>query len=285
MIEQYPQLERIIRLALDEDLGPGDVTTDAIIDSQTEGKASLIPREEVVLAGFPVFKRVFLRLCPEIEFEEYYEEGDLVPAGKRVCILKGQLSPILKAERTALNFLQRMSGVATLTRAYVVKARASKARILDTRKTAPGLRWLDKYAVEIGGGFNHRRGLFDGILIKDNHIAVAGSIARAIELVRQRAPHTLRIEVEVESLAGVEEALDSGADVILLDNMTNEQMKEAVQLAKGRVLLEASGGIGLDSIEAVAETGVDLVSVGALTHSARAADFTLEIVPEKIVTL
>ncbi len=285
MIEQYPQLERIIRLALDEDLGPGDVTTDAIIDSQTEGKASLIPREEVVLAGFPVFKRVFLRLCPEIEFEEYYEEGDLVPAGKRVCILKGQLSPILKAERTALNFLQRMSGVATLTRAYVVKARASKARILDTRKTAPGLRWLDKYAVEIGGGFNHRRGLFDGILIKDNHIAVAGSIARAIELVRQRAPHTLRIEVEVESLAGVEEALDSGADVILLDNMTNEQMKEAVQLAKGRVLLEASGGIGLDSIAAVAETGVDLVSVGALTHSARAADFTLEIVPEKIVTL
>lgn len=285
MIEQYPQLERIIRLALDEDLGPGDVTTDAIIDSQTEGKASLIPREEVVLAGFPVFKRVFLRLCPEIEFEEYYEEGDLVPAGKRVCILKGQLSPILKAERTALNFLQRMSGVATLTRAYVVKARASKARILDTRKTAPGLRWLDKYAVEIGGGFNHRRGLFDGILIKDNHIAVAGSIARAIELVRQRAPHTLRIEVEVESLAGVEEALDSGADVILLDNMTNEQMKEAVQLAKGRVLLEASGGIGLDSIEAVAETGVDLVSVGALTHSANAADFTLEIVPEKIVTL
>jgi len=280
MIDQYPQLDRIIRLALDEDLGPGDVTTDAIIDSQTEGKASLIPREEVVLAGLPVFKRVFLRLCPEIEFEEYYEEGDLVPAGKRVCILKGQLSPILKAERTALNFLQRMSGVATLTRAYVVKARASKARILDTRKTAPGLRWLDKYAVEIGGGFNHRRGLFDGILIKDNHIAVAGSIARAIELVRQRAPHTLRIEVEVESLAGVEEALDSGADVILLDNMTNEQMKEAVQLAKGRVLLEASGGIGLDSIEAVAETGVDLVSVGALTHSARAADFTLEIVHE-----
>ena len=280
MIDQYPQLERIIRLALDEDLGPGDVTTDAIIDSQREGKASLIPREEVVLAGLPVFKRVFLRLCPEIEFEEYYEEGDLVPAGKRVCILKGQLSPILKAERTALNFLQRMSGVATLTRAYVVKAGASKARILDTRKTAPGLRWLDKYAVEIGGGFNHRRGLFDGILIKDNHIAVAGSIARAIELVRQRAPHTLRIEVEVESLAGVEEALDSGADVILLDNMTNEQMKEAVQLAKGRVLLEASGGIGLDSIEAVAETGVDLVSVGALTHSANAADFTLEIVPE-----
>jgi nicotinate-nucleotide pyrophosphorylase (carboxylating) len=280
MIEQYPQLERIIRLALDEDLGPGDVTTDAIVDSCAEGTASLITREEVVLAGLPVFKRVFLRLSSEIEFEEYCEEGDLVPAGKRVCILKGPLSPILKAERTALNFLQRMSGVATLTRAYVVKARASKARVLDTRKTAPGLRWLDKYAVEIGGGFNHRRGLFDGILIKDNHIAVAGSIARAIELVRKKAHHTLRIEVEVESLAGFEEALDSGADIILLDNMPIEQMKEAVQLAKGRVLLEASGGIGMDSIKAVAETGVDLISVGALTHSAKAADFTLEIVPE-----
>ncbi|MCP4668799.1 MAG: carboxylating nicotinate-nucleotide diphosphorylase [Deltaproteobacteria bacterium] len=280
MIEHHHQLERIIRLALDEDLGPGDITTDAIVDSQAEGKASLMAREEVVLAGFPIFKRVFLRLCPEIGFEEYYEEGDLVPAGKRVSILKGPLSPILKAERTALNFLQRMSGVATLTRAYVVKARPAKARILDTRKTAPGLRWLDKYAVRIGGGLNHRRGLFDGILIKDNHIAASGSITKAIELVKKKAAHTLRIEVEVESLAGVEEALDSGADVILLDNMTIEQMKEAVQLAKGRVLFEASGGIGLDSIEAVAKTGVDLISVGALTHSAKAADFSLEIVPE-----
>lgn len=279
MNEQYPQLERIIRIALDEDLGPGDITTDAIIDSQREGKASLISREEVVLAGFPVFKMVFLRLCAEIKFEEYYEEGNLVPAGERVCMLKGPLSPILKAERTALNFLQRMSGVATLTRAYVMKARASQARILDTRKTAPGLRQLDKYAVEIGGGFNHRRGLFDGILIKDNHIAVAGSIAKAIELVRKKAPHTLRIEVEVESLTGVKEALDSSADVIMLDNMTNKQMKEAVQLAKGRALLEASGSIDLESIEAVAETGVDLVSVGAITHSAKAADFSLEIVP------
>jgi nicotinate-nucleotide pyrophosphorylase (carboxylating) len=279
MIEQNPQVERIIRLALDEDLGPGDVTTDALVESRARGKASLIPREEVVLAGFPVFKRVFLQLSPEIEFETYYGEGDLVPAGKRVCLIKGHLSSILKAERTALNFLQRMSGVATLTRAYVLKARASKTRILDTRKTAPGLRCLDKYAVAIGGGLNHRRGLFDGILIKDNHIAVAGSVAKAVERVRKKAPHTLRIEVEVENLAGVAEALDSGADVILLDNMRVEEMQKAVHMAKGRVLLEASGGIGLDAIEAVAETGVDLISVGALTHSAKAADFTLEIVP------
>ncbi len=280
MIEQYPQIARIIRRALDEDLGPGDITTDAIVDSQAEGKASLIAREEVVLAGFPVFKGVFMKLSPEIEFQEYYEEGDLVPAGKVVCLIKGLLSPILKAERTALNFLQRMSGVASLTRACAARARPSKARILDTRKTAPGLRLLDKYAVRMGGGFNHRRGLFDGVLIKDNHIAVAGSIARAIELVRKKAPHTLRIEVEVENLAGVEDALASGADAILLDNMSVAQIKEAVQLVDGRVMLEVSGGIGLDSIGAVAATGVDFVSVGALTHSARAADFSLEIVAE-----
>jgi nicotinate-nucleotide pyrophosphorylase (carboxylating) len=280
VIEKFPQVERIIRLALEEDLGLGDVTTDAVVDPQVEGKAFLIAREEVVLAGFPVFKQVFQEMSREIEFEVYYKEGHLVPKGKGVCLIKGPLSPILKAERTALNFLQRMSGVATLTRAYVMKARPSKAKILDTRKTAPGLRWIDKYAVQIGGGFNHRRGLFDGVLIKDNHIAVAGSITGAIERVREKAPHTLRIEVEVDTLAGVEEAIHSGADAVLLDNMTIEQMNKAVELAKGQVLLEASGGINLDSIKAVAETGVDLISVGALTHSAKAADFSLEIVAE-----
>ena len=280
MIEQYPMLERIIRFALEEDLGSGDLTTDAIVDPNINGKACLLAREELVLAGLPVFKQVFLEIGSGIEFEEYFEEGDLVPAGERVCLLTGPLALTLKGERTALNFLQRMSGIATLTRQYVKKAGSSKVRVLDTRKTAPGLRWLDKYAVRTGGGSNHRFGLFDEILIKDNHIAAAGSISRAVELVRKNAPSTLKVEVEVEDLAGAEEALKAGADTILLDNMDLKQTSEVVQFVNGRAMLEASGGITLDTIEGVAKTGVDFISVGALTHSAKAADFSLEIVDD-----
>jgi nicotinate-nucleotide pyrophosphorylase (carboxylating) len=280
MIEQYPMLERIIRFALEEDLGSGDLTTDAIVDPNINGKACLLAREELVLAGLPVFKQVFLEIGSGIEFEEYFEEGDLVPAGEKVCLLTGPLALTLKGERTALNFLQRMSGIATLTRQYVKKAGSSKVRVLDTRKTAPGLRWLDKYAVRTGGGSNHRFGLFDEILIKDNHIAAAGSISRAVELVRKNAPSTLKVEVEVEDLAGAEEALKAGADTILLDNMDLKQTSEVVQFVNGRAMLEASGGITLDTIEGVAKTGVDFISVGALTHSAKAADFSLEIVDD-----
>ncbi len=282
MIEQYPMLERIIRFALEEDLGSGDLTTDAIIDPRVSGKASLLAREELVLAGLPVFKQVFMEIGSDIEFEEYFEESDLVPAGETVCLLEGPLALILKGERTALNFLQRMSGIATLTRQYVEKAGSSKVRVLDTRKTVPGLRWLDKYAVRTGGGSNHRFGLFDEILIKDNHIAVAGSITRAIELARKNAPGALRVEVEVEDPGGADEALKAGADTILLDNMDLKQMSEVVQLVNGRAMLEASGGITLDTIEEVAKTGVDFISVGALTHSAKAADFSLEIAAENI---
>ncbi|OPX35580.1 MAG: nicotinate-nucleotide diphosphorylase (carboxylating) [Desulfobacteraceae bacterium 4484_190.1] len=184
---------------------------------------------------------------------------------------------MLKGERTALNFIQRMSGIATLTRRYVDRVKGLKVKILDTRKTAPGLRLLDKYAVRTGGGSNHRYGLFDGILIKDNHIAAAGSIKRAIELAMKNVPHTLKIEVEAEDLQGVEEAYKARADIILLDNMTLEQMRKAVGMLKGKVKIEASGGINLNTVEDVAKTGVDLISVGALTHSARAADFSLEI--------
>ncbi len=278
MIEQNPLLKRIIRLALEEDLGAGDVTTDAVIGPETSGKATLLAREEVVLAGMPVFKQVFEELGSGVGFEEYYREGDLVPAEKRVCLITGPLTLILKGERTALNFLQRMSGIATLTRQYVAKTGSSNARILDTRKTVPGHRWLDKYAVKKGGGTNHRFGLSDGILIKDNHIAAAGSIIKAVELARENAPHTLKVEVEVENLAGVEAALKAGADIIMLDNMDIKQMTDAVDLVKGKAVIEASGGINLDTIEAVAKTGVNLISVGALTHSPKAADFSLEIV-------
>ncbi len=278
MIEQFPLLKHLIHAALEEDLGSGDLTTDAIIDPEVPGKASLIARERLVLAGLPVFKQVFLELNPETEFEEYFNEGDVVQAGETVCRLTGPLAQILKVERTALNFLQRMSGIATLTRQYVEKANSSKAKILDTRKTVPGFRWLDKYAVRTGGGFNHRFGLFDGILIKDNHIAVAGSISTAVGLARKKSPHTLKVEVEVENMEGVEEALKAGADIIMLDNMDLRQMRKAVNMVNGRALVEASGGINLNTIKDVAKTGVDFISVGALTHSPKAADFSLEIV-------
>jgi len=280
MIESIPSLRRIIRLALEEDLGSGDITTDALIDPWISGNASLFVREEIVLAGLPLFKRVLQTMDSQIEYEEYFNEGDRVSAGKEICLLKGSLSSILKGERTALNFLQRMCGIATLTSRYVETVKPFGARILDTRKTAPGLRWLDKYAVRIGGGSNHRFGLFDGILIKDNHIAAVGSITRAVELARRKAPHTLRIEVEVEDLAGADEAFKAGADAILLDNMALQQMHKVVQSLKGRLIIEASGGITLESVLDVAKTGVDVISVGALTHSARTADLSLEVIPE-----
>jgi nicotinate-nucleotide pyrophosphorylase (carboxylating) len=278
VIENDPAVKRIIQSAIEEDLGSGDLTTDAIVSPGANGKATLVAREELVLAGLPVFEMVFITMSPEIETDEYYRDGDIVPAGKSVCVLQGPLSSILKGERTALNFLQRMSGIATLTRQYVQKAGFSKVKVLDTRKTVPGLRVLDKYAVRIGGGFNHRFGLFDAVLIKDNHIAVAGSITRAVELAKKNIPRTVSVEVEVEDLAGVMEAVKTGVDTILLDNMQPEEIKRAVELVKGRTVLEASGGINLDTIEDVAKTGVDFISIGALTHSARAADFSLEII-------
>lgn len=278
MIENLNQIRRIVLQALEEDLGTGgDLTTEAIVDPKKKGEAVLIAREELILAGLPVFKMVFREISTQIEFEDYFKEGDLVPHDKKICLLKGPLSPILKAERTALNLLQRMSGIATLTRQYVNRVEPYKARIIDTRKTAPGLRWMDKYAVRLGGGFNHRFGLFDGILIKDNHIAAAGSIKNAIESAKSKAPHTLKIEVEVEDLAGVEEAIKAGADIIMLDNMDPGQMKKAVSFIDGRAIVEASGGITLDIVSDVAESGVDLISVGALTHSAKASDLSLEI--------
>lgn len=280
MIEHNPLLQNIVRFALEEDLGSGDLTTDAIIDSEKKGKAFLISKENIVLAGLFIFKKVFLELNREIEFETYYDEGELIPAGKNICLIKGQLLSILKAERTALNLLQRMSGIASLTKKYVEKVEPFGVKILDTRKTAPGLRWIDKYAVRTGGGCNHRFGLFDGILIKDNHIAAGGSIRRAVDLARKGNPNNLKVEVEVETLAEAEEALQAGADILLLDNMTITQMKEVVRMINGRVMLEASGGITLDTIKDVAKTGVNTISIGALTHSAKAADLSLEISPD-----
>ncbi len=271
-------IEKIIDIALKEDLGPGDITTSAIIDPSIKGKARLLAKEEIILAGVEVFSKVFSLLDPEIVVEYNYHDGDVVPNGKDIGIVKGSMRGILIGERTALNFLQHLSGIATLTRKYVDKTDPSQVRVIDTRKTTPGLRILEKYAVRMGGGTNHRFGLFDGILIKDNHIAVAGSISEALEKIKGRVPHTLRIEVEVENIKGVEEAIGAGADAILLDNMSLEEMKEAVSIAGGRVLLEASGGVTLESIEEISKTGIDLISVGAITHSARSVDISLEVI-------
>jgi nicotinate-nucleotide pyrophosphorylase (carboxylating) len=271
-------LDKVVRSALEEDLGAGDLTTDAIIGSEIKGKAALETREAIVLAGLPVFSRAFELLDPDVTFEYHFKDGMRVSSGERICNVNGSLSAILKAERTALNFLQRMSGIATLTRQYVDQVGHLKTRVIDTRKTAPGLRLLDKYAVGMGGGFNHRLGLFDGILIKDNHIAAAGSITKAVSLAKEKAPHTIKVEVEVEDLAGVEEAIQAGADMILLDNMSTHEIRKAVALAGGKVLIEASGGIKLDNIREIAQTGVDLISVGALTHSSRAMDLSLEVI-------
>ncbi len=271
-------IDKIIDSALEEDLGPGDITTEALVDLSVKGEARLIAKEEIILAGIEVFSRVFSRLDPEIVVETKYRDGEAVSNGEDIGIVKGSMRGILSGERTALNFLQRLSGIATLTRKYVERTDSSKVRVIDTRKTTPGLRILEKYAVRRGGGFNHRFGLFDGILIKDNHIAVAGSIAKALARIKGRVPHTLRIEVEVEDIKGVEEAIGAGADAILLDNMSLKEMREAVSIAGGRVLVEASGGITLESIEEVSKTGIDLISVGAITHSARSVDISLEVI-------
>lgn len=272
------QINKIIDIALKEDLGPGDITTSAIIDPSIKGKARVLAKEEIILAGVEVFSSVFSLLDTEIVVECNYHDGDVVPEGDHICIVKGSMRGILSGERTALNFLQHLSGIATLTRRYVEKIDPSQVRVIDTRKTTPGLRILEKYAVRMGGGFNHRFGLFDGILIKDNHIAVAGSISEALAKIKGRVPHTLKIEVEVDDIKGVEGAIRAGADAILLDNMSLEEIREAVSIAGGRVLLEASGGVTLESIEGISRTGINLISVGAITHSARSVDISLEVI-------
>jgi nicotinate-nucleotide pyrophosphorylase (carboxylating) len=279
-VDYNTHIDTIIDTALGEDIGSGDITTSSIINSSLKGKAQLVAKEEILLAGIDIFAKVFSRLDPEIVVECAYYDGDPIPKGARIGTVTGSMRGILTGERTALNFLQHLSGIATLTRQYVEKTDPSTLRVIDTRKTTPGLRILEKYAVRMGGGFNHRFGLFDGILIKDNHIAAAGSISEAVKKMRATAPHTLKVEVEVEDIKGLKEAIEAGADAILLDNMSVKEMKEAVLIAKKRVLLEASGGITLKTVEAISKTGVNLISVGALTHSARSVDISLEVMKE-----
>ncbi len=271
------EIKRIIEHALAEDLGSGDVTSDALFEPGRVCSGRIVAKEGFLLAGIDVAREVFETFNPCIIFRAMKKDGDRVSQGDALAELTGDAADLLKAERTALNFLQRLSGIATLTNEYVEKIRGSKTKIVDTRKTAPGLRVLEKYAVRIGGARNHRMGLYDGILIKDNHIAACGGIRGAISRARDNAPHTLKIEVEVSKLDQVREALDGGADIIMLDNMDLETTREAVRLIAGRALVEASGNMTLDRIADVAFTGVDLISVGAITHSATSVDISMKI--------
>jgi nicotinate-nucleotide pyrophosphorylase (carboxylating) len=271
------QIRKIIEAALIEDIGTGDITTTAIVSRAKMGQAKAVAKDDFIVAGIDIFRDVFIFLDENIQVKYLIGNGQKAKKGDIIAEVSGSLFYILQAERVALNIFQRMCGVATLTSKYVEAIRGSEAKILDTRKTLPGMRLLDKMAVVIGGGFNHRRGLYDGVLIKDNHIAVAGSIAEAVKAQRSCLPHTLKIEVETKNLQEVQEALDCGVDIILLDNMTIDEMKKAVGLVSGKTLLEASGNVSLQNVATIAATGVDFISVGELTHSARAADISLKI--------
>ena len=268
-------LERIVHSALAEDIGAGDVTTEATVPVDAVGTADLLVKESGVVCGLRAAEATFLALDPEIRFEALARDGDMVEPPAVVARITGSQRAILTGERVALNFVGRLSGIATLTRRYVDAVESTGVAVLDTRKTTPGLRALEKHAVASGGGRNHRFGLDDAILIKDNHLRAAGSIAAAVELVR--AASDLPIEVECDTLDQVGEAVDAGVGAILLDNMTLDQLREAVALVRRRARLEASGGVTLDTIRAIAETGVDEISVGALTHSARSLDVSLEL--------
>ncbi|MCJ2542398.1 carboxylating nicotinate-nucleotide diphosphorylase [Thermostichus vulcanus] len=273
-------VQTIIKNALQEDIGPGDVTSEAICTPDHIGQAVMRTKEACVVAGVPIAQMVFATLDNEIEEIEFVPQvcdGDRLVPGQTIAEIKGRLRTILMGERTALNLLQRLSGIATLTARYVEAVQGFSAKILDTRKTAPGLRILEKYAVYVGGGHNHRIGLYDGILIKSNHIRAAGGVVAAIERARRYAPIMLKIEVEVKNLAELREALQAGVDRVMLDNMSTEEMRQAVQMTEGRVPLEASGGVSLDNVRQIAATGVDFISVGALTHSAKAIDMHLEV--------
>jgi nicotinate-nucleotide pyrophosphorylase (carboxylating) len=275
------QIEEIIDRALAEDLGKGDVTTEALIPGERQGTGFIVVKKEGILAGIKVAKQVFHRVDPELEVEILLVDGARVKPGSKVAKVSGRIASILKAERVALNFLQRLSGIASETNRYVEAVKGLPVRIMDTRKTTPSLRSLEKYAVRVGGGENHRMSLGDGILIKDNHLVALRSqglnIKEIVAKARQNAPQRLPVEVEVGTVSEALEAVEAGADIVMLDNMNLEDMRKAVKSIHGRALIEASGGITLDNVRAVAETGVDFISIGALTHSARALDISLDL--------
>jgi nicotinate-nucleotide pyrophosphorylase (carboxylating) len=274
------QMDAIIELALSEDIGAGDLTAGTVIPDTARATGQMLLKSTGVISGLTVVERVFARVDTKIRWQALVEDGVPLEAGTVIGEIAGPARSVLTAERTALNFVQRLSGVATLTRTFVDAIAGTGARIIDTRKTTPGMRVLDKQAVRHGGGFNHRIGLFDGVMIKDNHIAALGgddAICEAVDRARSQIPHTVKIEVEVANLEQLRHALASGAEIIMLDNMSIEMMREAVAITAGKAILEASGGVSLASVRAIAESGVDVISVGALTHSAPALDISVDL--------
>ncbi len=273
---EYMAIDAIIKNALEEDVAWGDITANSTIPPDRQISGRFLAKEKTVVCGIEIAKRVFALLDPEVKMDILHKEGSNVEPGDVIAEISGNARSVLAGERVALNFLQRMSGIAARTRECVHQVQGSKAQITDTRKTTPGLRVLEKYAVRTGGGKNHRYNLADGVLIKDNHICAAGGISAAVQAARQTIPHTLKIEVEVEDFAMIEEALECRADIIMLDNMSAEDMKKAVALIRGRALVEASGNMGEKDLKEIADTGVDIISIGALTHTVKSADISLK---------
>lgn len=273
-------IQHLIEIALQEDIGPGDITTDNLVGPDLEGKGVITAKEPLVIAGLDVARQVFEHLDNEVIFRAGYKDGDVIKDGGTVAEVEGKLKVLLTGERTALNFLQRLSGIATCVRSYVDELANQSVRLVDTRKTAPGWRVLEKYAVRMGGAHNHRMGLYDGVLIKDNHIAACGGIIKAVDRIRANVSHLVKIEVEVSDLSQVKDAMDAGADVIMLDNMNIQKIKEAVAFINGKAVVEVSGGITKTGLKPLADTGVDIISVGALTHSARCVDISMKISPD-----
>ena len=280
MLQIDDKIRHLIELSLSEDIGKGDLTSEAVIDEGVLAKGIIVAKEEGVLAGLDIAKTVFLQSDPDFVFESPFKDGNKVMRGEEVATLKGRAKSILSGERTALNFLQHLSGIATLTSKYVERVKDTGIKILDTRKTTPGLRWLEKYAVKMGGGENHRMGLFDMILIKENHIKAVGSISKAVQKAKAKYPMK-KIEVETRNLGEVKEAVNSEVDWIMLDNMSTDEIKKAVKVIRSsrkETKIEASGRIDLNNVRELALTGVDFISMGALTHSAPALDFSLLLV-------
>ncbi|MBM4169349.1 MAG: carboxylating nicotinate-nucleotide diphosphorylase [Ignavibacteria bacterium] len=272
------EIDQLIETALREDVGAGDITTNSLFDESTRGRAVIRSKASGILAGIPIAELVFKKLDAHMEFQTNVSDGMKISRGEVLAELSGSLRAILAGERVALNFLQHLSGIATVAGRFVSALDGTKTAVLDTRKTMPGLRALEKYAVRMGGGVNHRMGLYDAVLIKDNHIAAAGGIREAVERVRKTAPANTAIELEAANLDDVREALEARADIIMLDNMKIDELREAVAIVGGKAKLEASGGVTFESVREIADTGVDFVSIGSITHSAPALDIALSIV-------
>jgi nicotinate-nucleotide pyrophosphorylase (carboxylating) len=270
-------IQDLIKTAINEDIGPGDITTENLVSPDLNGEGIIVAKEPLVIAGLEVAKQVFQYVDPETIFLPDCKDGEAMAKGDTVLRVEGKLAALLKSERTALNFLQHLSGIATHVRSYIEELKDQKVRLTDTRKTTPGLRVLEKYAVRVGGAHNHRMALYDGVLIKDNHIAACGGISKAVESIRNKISHLVKIEVEVSDIKQVKEALASRADVIMLDNMSLDQIKKAVKQINNKAMVEVSGSVQKKDLNPIADTGVDIISVGGLTHSARSVDLSMRI--------